>query len=170
MTCQGRSCTNETPIDQRNGEPRKWCSEKCRKTKYSVPCVDCGYPLNGSDGRGENAAMRCNQCASIKSGDERKIWTPQAVVLAMQEWAAEYGEPPSSHDWDSWHAEHVLHDPARADRFRSADGRWPTLTSVCRAWGSWNAAIEAAGFAPRLPHGGGENVQRRRSQRAKATA
>jgi hypothetical protein len=88
----------------------------------------------------------------------------------MQEWAAEYGEPPAVTDWNTYTAEHAMDDSARADRFRQAGGRWPRHTTVFMEWGSWNAAIVAAGFQPRPAHGGGGNELRRRSMRAKAAA
>jgi hypothetical protein len=86
------------------GRPRKWCSDRCRKTQYSAPCADCGKPLNGSGGRGPNAAKRCAACAAVASGEERKIWTRDAIVLAIQEWAYEYGEPPGVADWNPYQA------------------------------------------------------------------
>jgi hypothetical protein len=63
----------------------------------------------------------------------------------------------------------VFHDLERAARFDS-DTHWPWFSMVVRVFGSWNAAIEAAGFAPRAAHGGGGNQSRRRSVRAKAKA
>jgi hypothetical protein len=48
-----------------HAHPRRiWCSERCRKqTRYSRPCVDCGKPLNGSNGHGPKAPLRCTVCA-----------------------------------------------------------------------------------------------------------
>jgi hypothetical protein len=152
----------------RNGRPRVWCSDRCRKTKYSVPCVDCGAPLNGSDGRSENAAVRCHPCAMVKAGADRKTWTRAACLLAIREWAAEYGDPPAIPDWSTAHAESVLGDYDRARRFREAEGRWPSFGTVIRNCGGWNAAIRAAGFEPRPAHGGGGNQYRRRGMRASA--
>lgn len=172
-TCQGRGCHNLLlPKHMRGPAVRRevlWCSDRCRKTKYSVPCVDCGEPLNGSDGRGPNAPMRCVLCSGRWNGSERKVWTRAAIVLAMQEWAAEYGDAPAMPDWDPTQAE-IINDSARADRFRAAAGRWPTTTTVFKEWRSWNTALVAAGFQPRAPHGGGGNEQRMRSMRAKAAA
>jgi hypothetical protein len=172
-TCLGRGCHNLLlPRHLRGPSCRrevKWCSERCRKTKYSVPCVDCGTLLNGSGGRGPDAAVRCVQCANAHNGADRKIWTREAVVSAMREWAALYGEPPAEPDWNPHRADD-LGDPDRANRFRLAYGRWPWFNTVFRAWGSWNAALVAAGFEPRPAHGGGVNVARRRNQRAKVAA
>ncbi len=45
-----------------------WCSDRCRKTQYSSPCVDCGKALNGSDG--PNARLRCVACAAARASDD----------------------------------------------------------------------------------------------------
>jgi hypothetical protein len=164
--CAAEGCHVILPAT-RNPRPRQWCSEKCRKTKYSVPCIGCGAPLNGSDGRGPQAATRCVACANALNGAERKIWTPAACVLAIQEWAAEYGEHPSISDWSPTHCA-FLGDPDRADRFREAEGQWPSFATVIHECGGWNEAIRAAGFEPRAPHGGAGNQYRRRSVRASA--
>lgn len=160
------ACGTALPPDGPH-RPRKWCSERCRKTKYSVPCVDCGVPLNGSDGRGPNAPTRCNPCASAKSGAEHKMWTRPVIVLAIQEWANEHGEPPAQTDWSPTHAR-LLGDQERADRWFALSGRYPHMNTVVREFGSWNEGIAAAGFTPRVAHGGGGNERRRRRFKAAA--
>jgi hypothetical protein len=127
---------------------------RARKDSYAQPCVDCGGPTSGSEGRRETP--RCQRCANIHCAAETQVWTRAAIVLAIQEWAAAYGQPPAIADW------------SRAARYEQADGQWPSYQSAVRRWGSWNAAIAAAGFTPRPPHGGGGNEHRRR--RTKATA
>lgn len=160
--CEG--CGVPVP-PSRGAIPRKWCSERCRKQQYSVPCVDCGKPLNGSDGRGPNAAVRCVKCSGAISGAKRTVWTREAIVRAIREWAELYGEPPAMPDWSPSSARH-LGNPERAERFLSANGRWPWATKVHQRFGSWNAALEAAGFKPRAPHGGDGNQLRRRTKAA----
>lgn len=169
-TCQGRDCHNLLRPQPVGIRPLKWCSDRCRKTKYSVPCEDCGKPLSGSDGRGPNAPRHCPPCANVRIGAEVKVWTPGAVVAAMREWAREFGEPPSLMDWNPSEARNRLHDPARAERFEALHGRYPSVTSVVHEFGTWNAGMVAAGFEPRAPHGGGGNGNRQRSMRAKVTA
>lgn len=143
--------------------PRKWCSERCRKqTLYSRPCADCGKPLNGSNGTGPNAYVRCQPCGAKHSGAERKVWTREAIVAAIREWVDTYGEPPAANDWNVHGTRHWLHDEARARRFEEADGHWPSHNSVFREFHSWNAALVAAGFDPRSPHGGDGNQFRQR--------
>lgn len=141
---------------------------RARKNSYAQSCVDCGAPTSGSEGRRDEP--RCYPCANALAVAGRTIWTREAVVLAMQEWAAEYGEPPGAADWNPRLAERKLNDPERAARFRGADGRWPWTTNVYAAWGSWNAAMRAAGFTPRAPVSTSESYKRRRDMRAKATA
>lgn len=68
----------------------------------------------------------------------------------MREWARLYGRQPSSRDWS----------PAQARRGGRPDvvaifeaGDWPHSSSVSHLFGSWNAAIVAAGFTPRRSGG-----------------
>ena len=138
---------------------------RSRKDSYARPCLDCGGPTSGGEGRREEP--RCRPCAAIKKGVEAKIWTPAAVILAIEEWAHMYGEPPAVADWNPTQAR-ILNDEARAQRFEDADGNWPHAHTVRRAFGSWATALEAAGFTPRAPHGGAGNQYRHRNQRAAA--
>lgn len=101
--------------------------------------------------------VRCESCGQTI----RKHWTRDLVTLRIQEWAGVYGEPPSVNDWDPTVASR-LGDPERADRFRSAGGHWPSRNAVYRVFGSWNAAVRAAGFEPRAAGGGLGNTRRRR--------
>lgn len=144
--------------------------DRARKLKYSVPCTDCGAPLNGSDGNGPNAPIRCVKCSGVRNGAERKVWTREAILVAVQDWAREYGEPPAVPDWNTYSARVVLGDDMRAQRFECARGQFPTFTTVVREFGSWNVAIETAGFAGRVAHGGGGNVERRRRFREPSAA
>lgn len=57
-------------------------------------------------------------------------WTNDQMIEAMQRWAKEYGQPPSHRRWK------------RADR----PPGYPSANIVSRRFGSWNAALEAAGF------------------------
>lgn len=171
-TCQGRDCCNVLrprelrPAGPGHNRPLLWCSERCRKTKYSASCLDCGAPLNGSDGRGPNAPARCFACARVYDGARRKVWTRERIIAAIQEWATVYGEPPASPDWNPYHARVEFGDLERAARFEDANGRWPSSQTVIDEFGSWNAGIAAAGFAPRPPGGGGGNELRSRRARA----
>lgn len=110
---------------------------KRRKEKYCGKCANCGARISYGGARG-----LCAPCAS----DEDKIWTRDAIILALQEWAAEHGEAPRARVW--------LTTPCNATR--------PPVTAIQREFGSWNAGLEAAGLQTR--HAGhygrpGESVQ-----------
>lgn len=146
-----------------------FCSDRCRKASYSVPCADCGKPLSGSDGRGPNAPTRCVPCAARLSGVERRVWTHDAIVARIREWNDTYGEPPASPDWMPARAR-INNDEERARRFERADGYWPCGETVHHRFGSWNAALKAAGFEPRAAHGGAGNQLRKRAAREAVAA
>lgn len=119
---------------------RKWCSERCRKdASYSGVCRVCGGKVayNGTATPGD----LCSTCAP----GEHKRWTAEAVIAAIQSWAATYGEPPTARDWN------CSSEVSDADRVRQRfeDGDWPWFNTVQYVFGSWNAGIEAAGFTPR---------------------
>lgn len=63
-----------------------------------------------------------------------KFWTERAIVLALQLWAELYGSPPRMLDW-------------RTQR----RGAFPWDTTVVDTFGTWNAAVEAAGLEPNKP-------------------
>jgi hypothetical protein len=110
---------------------------------------------------------RCLPCATAHG----IFWTRAQIIERMREWADIYGEPPAVPDWCPSVAARNG-DPDRVRRFREAKGQWPAHTTVFEVFGpsGWNAAIEAAGFAPRRSGGFAENAARRRSERAKAAA
>lgn len=119
------------PLPTSHGR-RKWCSERCRRqTLYAGRCVDCGAPTNGSDGPGR-AGERCLPCRARFQHESRR-WTPEAIVAAIRAWAERTGGiPPSAREW-----------------LRPLGGEWPPVSVVQREFGSWSAAISAAGFSAR---------------------
>ena len=127
--------------------------QKARRARYAGVCVDCGKPTDGSSGPGR-APTRCVPCVNAY----RSIWTRDSIVAAMQAWHAEHGEPPTALDWNP-------HDRrwgrgTLAERKRRHLG-YPYVSSVLKAFGTWNAAIAAAGFEPLKI--GGKRHQRRRA-------
>ena len=60
-------------------------------------------------------------------------WPPPRVVERLQSWAHEHGRPPTLEEW------------------RRAGTRHPSAATVRRLFGSWNAALVAAGFEMRPP-------------------
>jgi hypothetical protein len=134
FTCQGCGMTG---IQDSQGRARKWCSHKCRcNTKYGGTCIDCGAPTNGKNGIGK-APHRCQTC-STRRQQENARWTRETIVAAIQTWTQVHGTPPSARGW------------------RTANGRpVPASSTVQAVFGSWSAALEAAGFSgPRIRYPG----------------
>jgi hypothetical protein len=70
-------------------------------------------------------------------------WSKDSIKIAIRDWTNIYGEPPLSNDWQG---------PYRPD--------WvPSTHTVHDHFGTWNAAIQAAGFKPR-PRGAAGHVIR----------
>lgn len=124
-------CGTEIPLS-RGGRARKWCTDKCRKSKYDLECVQCGGRVNGTTpGRSAGKDPVCVACAP----GYYKTWTPDAVALAIQEWADNNGGIP----------------PSANDLFRAralGDETVPAVNTVINVFGSWNAGVIAAGFEP----------------------
>lgn len=73
--------------------------------------------------------------------DEPQYWTRERVVSSIQRWAAQRGgRPPTKSQW--WRPMKV-ESPLRRARER------PSVYAVVSAFGTWSAAIKAAGFQPR---------------------
>lgn len=155
--CHG--CGAELPPAKSSGRPRKWCTDRCRKDhSYRRFCLDCGDRLNGSDGNGPNASIRCPRCNNRRIAEMRTIWTRETVIAAMQRWADRFGEPPRIRNWNPNGAREIGH-PEMSVVYEAELGDWPSVTSVCHVFGSWNAAIVASGFKPRpANHRGKETV------------
>ena len=58
-------------------------------------------------------------------------WTPETIVYAITLWYRKHSRTPLTSEWDQAGENH------------------PSRQTVARVFGSWNAAIAAAGFAPR---------------------
>lgn len=102
-------------------------------------CETCGAET--SDPR----IKRCAACAPRRGPSVS--WTRERVVEAMRAWTLTYGEPPSFRDWTSGGS-----DTARYRRLKRS-GLIASAKTVAEVFGSWNAALEAAGYRPRLPGG-----------------
>lgn len=165
-TCQGCGAVGQQTT---GGRPKKWCSEHCRKnTLYGGTCVDCGT-RTAYTGHGTAHAERCVLCSAKHNGALKKVWTREAIIAAFRGWAQEFGEHPAIPDWNPTMAR-ILNDEERARRYEQRSGEFPSPMTVVREFGTWNASVEAAGFVPRQPNGGGGNMNRRRSNRGRAVA
>lgn len=154
------------PIPKGKRSQARFCSARCRRDNFAanpanrIPCAVCGKPTSQTPGQsGARPGMRCSGCV--------KTWTREAIIAAIRSFAAEFGEPPATPDWNPTQAR-ILHNEARAGRAEERAGEWPHAWTVRREFGSWAAGLRAAGFTPRAPHGGAGNSSRRRSVRAAA--
>jgi hypothetical protein len=95
-------------------------------------CRDCGTAVvSGAD--------RCLRCALERRRE--RVWTGAEIVTALRAWTAETGAPPSTSEWDS--------GERAAPSSRRQRDRWPSVHLVRSRFGSWEAALRAAGFRPR---------------------
>lgn len=88
----------------------------------------------------------------------RHSWSRELVIERMQEWNQLFGKPPAQSEWNIAKARTLL-VAARRRALRWVDvqveyerGDWPSCDTVKRLFGSWNNAVEAAGF-DRRPSG-----------------
>lgn len=133
-----------------------------RVKRYGKPCKHCGKLTSGGDGRA-HAPDYCKDCYAfnplIQAAKRRQLkWTKDSILQAIQRWHLLYGDTPSGTDWNPTLARkrgQIL----RAERWEK--GNFPWFSQVFREFGSWNAAIEAAGFEPRRSGGFSENIERR---------
>ncbi len=73
-------------------------------------------------------------------------FSEQEIVAKVLAWTARYGAPPATTDWEPSRARAAKQE-WRARRFE--EGEWPSASMVRRRFGTFNAAIRAAGLEPR---------------------
>jgi hypothetical protein len=83
----------------------------------------------------ESRKPSVGELASRSSSTRQRVWDRASIVAAIQRWNDEHGEPPKSTEW-----------------VKKQDGR-PTMSTVINHFGTWVAAIVAAGFEPRRSGG-----------------
>lgn len=76
-------------------------------------------------------------------------WTRERVIEAIQDYAHQYGRTPGAQDWNVAMAR-ANGRPDLVERFYD-DACWPHTATLLYVFGSFNAAIAAAGFEPRKP-------------------
>ena len=83
-------------------------------------------------------SLKCPQCdktmqfASTTCKSCQKIWDKDKIIAAIKMYFSENGKTPTAKCWR-----------------KSGTGVYPTSATVHSTFGSWNAAIEAAGFETR---------------------
>jgi hypothetical protein len=87
------------------------------------------------------------RCALERS---RPALTSYEILAAIRAWAGETGRPPSSTDWNAPHGQE--------SKWRRERDGWPSGRLVSARFGSWEAAIIAAGFEPLQRHYGREEI------------
>lgn len=102
---------------------------KARKDSYRGTCRECGGKTDGSNGR-NSAPEICSGCF-VKQQHENRYWTQQRIIDAIKAWHRAHGRPPIAPEWVT---------P------RDRVGEIPPVSTVQREFGTWRAAIIAAGF------------------------
>jgi hypothetical protein len=131
---------------------------RARKDSYRGTCIDCGSPTDGSNGKAM-APERCDPC-SRRHVHWRAVLR---IVGAIQRFHERYGRVPAATDFNPQHARQMGHH-WRVERFY-ADGDYPFVSDVLGVFGTWNAAVTAAGFKP-IGRGYQRNGQPRRARGA----
>ncbi len=73
-------------------------------------------------------------------------WDRTSIVNALRAWVAETGARPRRNQWSG----HRPADAAQAQRKWMAEHpKWPSSSCVCAHFGSWSAALDAAGLPTR---------------------
>jgi hypothetical protein len=103
-----------------------------RKARYGGTCEDCGTRTYGGDGASK-APTVCADCSAQRQHDSR-YWTPARIIAAIRAFHAKHGRPPHATEWNT----------------AGLNGE-PYVSVVQREFGSWRAAILAAGFVSHPP-------------------
>jgi hypothetical protein len=75
-----------------------------------------------------------------------KVWDRESILAAINAWTVEHGTPPTAMDWNP----SMARARGRNDRARRhAEGDWPFYSTVVAYFGSWTAALQAAGWTGR---------------------
>jgi hypothetical protein len=82
---------------------------------------------------------------AVRAAGRRPTYTREQILDAIRRWTELHDAPPTRADWEPSRARRMGHE-WRVVRFE--EGEWPTTRMVCRWFGTFNAAVEAAGFRP----------------------
>jgi hypothetical protein len=92
--------------------------------------------------RPESATDQSDPCGSGRA----PRFARELIIERIQEWARVYDGPPTIRDWDPSRARRTG-QTWRAERFEAGD--WPSAGMVKRQFGTFNSAVQAAGFPVR---------------------
>lgn len=105
-----------------------------REYLRSGNCRGCGAAL------ATTRAVRCPDCARREA--HAPSTTREQVIVAVHEWRAETGRPPTMDDWRAG----PLNGPPR--RWEREWPRWPSAGQALVHFESWEGLLRAAGFKP----------------------
>ena len=118
-------------------------------------CMDCGGATSGANGPAR--ALRCDRCQ--RNWQTLNRWNRERVIEAFHRWAVEHpGVHPSA---DVWNAS------------RTPGGASPCAATAQKVFGSWSAALHAAGVEPYEPGPSRElreEIRRRYEQASQRTS
>jgi hypothetical protein len=113
-------------------------------TTASAPSPLAGYAVPRRT-RANPTSESSTQVAAARVQRSRSF-SKLEIIAAIHRWQAEYDEAPKMIDWEPARARR-MGQHWRAERFES--DHWPSAKVVCGQFGSFNAAIAAAGMTPR---------------------
>ena len=113
--------------------------DTARRYIHAHDCERCGEPILAA------GVPRCRLCANTSRSRWGEPFTEREIIDAIRAWQRLEGRPPAQADWHP-------SDHGGVPRWEHECPRWPPATQVTRRFGSWNAALQAAGFdRPRPP-------------------
>ena len=119
--------------------------KRARIDSYRGTCVECGNPTSGCNGR-DGAPGRCVDCTPAHSRKLTRDW----IIASIHEWVELFGGPPGAQDWNQ-HMARLNGRQDLVDRYQATGRPWPSTSAVQDNYGSWNEAIEEAGYEPCAP-------------------
>src|SRR3954468_15874714 len=91
---------------------------------------------------GERSVRTSTQTAA--SGTARPVW--RSRLDALRTWTREEGRAPRAYEWNPASAAALGISSAGTRKWEREVERWPSLDVAVRRFGSWRAALQAAGL------------------------
>lgn len=130
-SCHG--CGAQLPPSKNPGNPRKWCSERCRKASYGDPCVDCGARTCYGAETARVAEPRCNDCRQANAAERRVTHVLEMARLRIEgveprDIAKRLNIPKSTVAAELTRLRTIGFDVPRSEYRNAADARWPSAS------------------------------------------